>query len=153
VAKKYTKKEILKFLRDVSIMSAAVNAGNYPVSTILLFSVDDDFTFYFAARGDSFKAKALKVDPRISIAVWEHDRMLVQACGDVEQVTQPKELDLALDKLASSVANVSDFWPPILRISGGDYYVYKVTMKWVRALDLKSKVIKEEDSSFTEYNL
>ena len=40
------KKEVLDFLRAESVMSAAINNSERPVSTVLLFAVDDDFTFF-----------------------------------------------------------------------------------------------------------
>ena len=111
----HSKEEILKFLRSVSIMSLAISADPYPVATILLFSVDDDFTFYFATRNSSHKAKALMQTSKVSLSVWEHNQILVQAHGDTSQATEPKEIDEILEKLASSVSDLSDSRKGIIR--------------------------------------
>ena len=147
MANEYTPQQILKFLRSVSIMSAAVNGLNGPISTVLLFHIDDDFTLYFATHSDSFKAKALALDDRISYSVWEHRKMLVQADGIATPITDPKEINEILDKL---VSHVGDFWPPVLRLKGEGYVIYKIATKWLRALDLSQLTIVAPQPPFTE---
>lgn len=77
---KFTKQDVISFLRSVSIMSVAINYQR-PVSSILLFAVDDEMNFYFATHKNSIKARALEINPEISMSVWEYDKMLVQASG------------------------------------------------------------------------
>lgn len=66
---KYSNKQILTFLRSVGIMSIAVNAEPYPISSVVLFSVDDEFNFLFATHSVSNKAKSLLKRPEISFSV------------------------------------------------------------------------------------
>lgn len=154
MVKTFTKQEILDFLRRKSIMSAAfVRDGSKPLSTILLFAIDDDFTLYFATLKDSYKAKAIVENNNISIAVWEEKEMLVQANGLVEQELDADNAEKIVEKLANSAAGLDDFWPPVLQIKGHDYAVYKVKLTWLHALDLTSKSLVENQSLFTEVEL
>ena len=131
-------------------MSAAVNTNSMPISTVLLFAIDDDFTLYFAARKGSYKVNALEKDQRISMSDWVYKNMLVQMSGTASEVTGD-EVGPVLDKIAESVIKVEDFWPPVLRIHGGEYQAFKVKITWIRALDLTMNLIKDTDSTFTEY--
>lgn len=133
-------------------MSAAVVGERGPISTVLLFSVSDDFVFHFATHRDSFKAKALLSDGRISMAVWQHNMMLVQADGVATEVTEPEKAKQILDELAQAVEAVGDFWPPILRISGDGYILFEIRLKWLRALDLVNLSIVAGEPPFTEFN-
>jgi len=147
----YTKSEILQFLRKVSIMAAAfVQEGNKPLSTILLFAIDDDFSLYFATLANSHKAQAIKENNQISLSVWQEKEILVQANGQVEQVADAVVAEEIVEKLASSAAGLDDFWPPVLQIKGHDYAVFKVKLTWLHALDLTSKSLVENESLFTE---
>lgn len=148
---RYTKEEILDFLRSVCIMSLSVNFDPYPISTYLLFSVDNDFTFYFITHSGSKKAEAIDKKREVSFSVWEHNKMLIQAHGDCEKVAGVEEEKLILDKIAKATVNVKDFWPPLLKIEGDGYSCYKIKTKWIRSLDLAGSSIKEKDIPFTEY--
>lgn len=147
------KKEVLSFLHRNFIMSIAVSKDNKPAASILLYHVDDDFTFYFATHTDSYKAKILKVNPQISIAIWEHNDMLIQADGEAMEVTNPAKKIEIIDKLAYSSGKGPDFWPPLLRIKGKDYIVFKIKLSWMRMLDLKQDTMTQIDSPFYEIEL
>jgi|GEM_PF-1293488 uncharacterized pyridoxamine 5'-phosphate oxidase family protein len=150
----YSGKEILNFLKKTSLMSAAfVRDDDKPLSTILLFAIDDDFTLYFATLKESYKAKALEENNNISISVWSQKEMLVQANGIVEQETDAERAEIIVDKLADSAVELDDFWPPVLQIKGHEYAVYKVKFNWLHALDLTSTNLVEKNSLFTEVDL
>ncbi len=135
------KQKVLEFMRSESIMSVAINSSDRPVSTILLFAIDDDFTVYFATHKSTQKAKALSVDNKISLSVWGHKKMLVQASGVAEEITDGDELENTLDKLAMATDVVEDFWPPILQAKGDDYVAYRIKLDMLRILDLTKQQI------------
>lgn len=56
------------------------------MSSVLLYYVDNDFNFYFGTKERTYKARALKRVPKISLSVWEHKKMLVQDDGLAEVV-------------------------------------------------------------------
>ncbi|MBT4124271.1 MAG: pyridoxamine 5'-phosphate oxidase family protein [Candidatus Pacebacteria bacterium] len=152
--KTYSKQEILSFLQKTSLMSVALcQKDNKPLSTILLFALDDDFTLYFATISSSYKAKAIENNKNISFSVWKPEEMLVQANGVVDQITDQKAAEEVVDKIAEAAASLDDFWPPVLQIKGHDYSVYKVKINWLHALDLSSKNLVEKTSLFTEVEL
>lgn len=148
--KNYSKTEVLGFLKSVSIMSVAINYQDKPISSVLLFHVDDDLNFYFVTHQSSYKAKALMTKPLISLSVWAHHKMLVQADGQAEIITDRETAAIALDKIMSAIDNIKGFWPPVLRTGGKDYVVFKITTSWVRVLDLTNDTISAEEMPFTE---
>jgi nitroimidazol reductase NimA-like FMN-containing flavoprotein (pyridoxamine 5'-phosphate oxidase superfamily) len=119
----------------------------------MLYAVDDDLNLYFATHAESYKSKNAQENPVISVSVWEHQKMLIQLDGDVETITNPDEQAKVLDMLADASTKEEDFWPPVFRIKGGDYAVFKIKPTWMRALDLENSNVHQEDSPFSEINL
>ncbi len=144
------KKEVLEFLKTNPIMAAAVNSEGAPISTILLFTIDDDFKICFASRKDTYKADAIKVDPRVSISVWKMGEMSIQATGRVKEVTEENKMESILDGLAESVGKLDDFWPPVLQMNESDYIVYEMEVLWMRKLDLKKNEITDKGQIFEQ---
>ncbi len=152
MSKIYSKEEIINFLRSVSVMSIALTMDGNPVSSVVLFHVDDSLDFYWVTRRDSYKAKAALTNPVISLSVWEHHKMLVQAKGDVFEIVDAHDIDDIIGRLASLTASIKDFWPPIVSIEGGEYVVFKIRTHWIRALDLSDIKIRDKEM-FSEYHL
>lgn len=147
------KQEVLNFLRSQFIMSIAVAEDNKPSSSILLYYVDDEFNFFFATHRSSFKAQKLLKNPHISLSVWEHKNMMVQADGVASEIVNEQDKLAIIDKLAESSMKGQDFWPPLLRIGGQDYIVFKIKPNWLRKLDLKRDTMTQVDPPFTDINL
>lgn len=150
MARKYTRDAIHKFLSEHFVMEIATANDNKPSVSVVMYDVDDEFAFYFATHSDSYKAQNLKANPLISLAVWEHGKMLVQADGAVAEVTNQKQSEEIMDRLAEKASIDDDFWPPIFRVPGGAYVIFKIKPSWLRALDLESKNIHEKEPPFTE---
>ena len=147
------KQEVLDFLRSQFIMSIAVAEDNKPSSSILLYYVDDEFNFFFATHRSSHKAQKLLKNPQISLSVWEHKNMMVQADGVASEIVNEQDKLAIIDKLAESSMKGQDFWPPLLRIGGQDYIVFKIKLNWLRKLDLKRDTMTQLESPFTDINL
>lgn len=148
-----SKTEVLKALKEVAVMSVAINSQEYPVATMVLFTVDEELNFYFMTHGESYKAKALEKDQRVSWNVWQQRKMLVQGSGTATQIADEEEKRKILVDLAKSAAEMPGFWPPVLRIQGGEYTVYRVKPVWLRALDLSNMTIVDGNGPFTEVEL
>lgn len=133
--RKYNREEILDFLKKTPILSLAACHEGKPVSSVVVFAIDDDFTLYFATHSDSIKAKALRTNPTISYSVWKLDDMMVQGGGEAREM-QGEEYNQAMNKILKAINQLENFWPPILRITGGDYTAFAVKPTWARALDL-----------------
>ncbi len=145
----YSKLQVLAFLRSVSVMNLAVSSDDKPISSVLLFHVDDDFTFYFGTHSDSYKALAIRKNPNVSLSIWGHKLMLVQVDGIAEEILEPVTVDLALNDIVAATNNIKNFWPPVLRIRGNGYAVFSIKTTWMRALDLQSDAISEKELPFT----
>ncbi|MDH5533772.1 MAG: pyridoxamine 5'-phosphate oxidase family protein [Candidatus Pacebacteria bacterium] len=154
MSKQITKTQVLKFLRSVSIMVLAATNDDRPLSTVLLFAVDDDFNFYFATKSETYKAKAITKNPKVSFSVWQHKQMLVQIDGEAKPLENEEAINKAVEDIAHATENIKDFWPPILRVRGkGDYVVFKIKPSWIRAMDISIDTIKESETSFTEIEI
>lgn len=143
------KNSVLAFLKQNFVMNAAICADNKPFASVLLYYVDDDFNFYFASHTDSYKVRILKENPRINLTVWQHNQMHVQADGLAEEVTEDENKLHIVDMLAESASKSKDFWPPLFRIKGQGYSVFKIKVTWMRMLDLVQNTITQVDSPFT----
>ncbi len=147
--RKYSREEILAFLKHTPILSlAACNEGK-PVSSVVAFAIDDDFTIYFATHSDSIKAVALRQNPILSYSVWKEDQMLVQGGGEAREL-QGQEYDQAMNSILKTIDQLENFWPPILRITGTNYTAYAVKPTWLRALDLSDPSYDGTDTPFSE---
>lgn len=154
MSEKISKTEVIKFLRSVNIMSLAACHGDKPLSTVLLYAVDDNFNFYFATRSETYKAKALAINPKVSLSVWEHKKMLIQVDGQAQQISNLERANQVMEMLADSTARIGDFWPPVVQQKQkGEYVVFKIKPFWLRALDLTNSSIKGDRDNFTEFEL
>lgn len=148
-----TRKQIIEFMREVSIMSVAAIAPDGPVSSILLFAVDEDFTLYFSTHGESRKAKALAHNPHIALSVWKYNEMLVQADGIATPIEDTTTIDTVFDKLANAVSKIKDFWPPVVHIEGDHYTIYKVKLTRMSVLPMNNLTIHDYRNPFISVTL
>lgn len=146
----YSLDQIKSFLSEYPIMSLSAVNGDKPLSSVVVFAFDEGFSFFFVARSESYKVEAIKSNPMISFSVWEKDKMLVQADGKAELI-EGDDAEKAMDLVVKSMEKVEDFWPPLVKFSGHDYSVVKITVSWLRALDITTKTMKEAESPFSEY--
>ena len=150
---KISKEDILLFLRSVAIMSIAAVDEDKPISSVVVFVVDNDLSFYFFTKKETYKAKALLKNPKISLSVWENNRMLVQASGNTREVESGSEFNEVLGRIKKAPEHLKNFWWPILSINKGEFIVFKVSTEWLRVLDLTGKNIKEEGDPFYTIDL
>lgn len=148
------KQAAVNFLQEVNILTAALVGERGPISTPLLFAVEDDLSaLYIATHKDSYKSKALLANPAISASIWQFEKMLIQLDGIAKVVSDQAETSKYIDKLVSSVGRLKSFWPPVLQIEGDSYIVFAITPTWIRALDLSNPTILSGDNPFTEITL
>ncbi|HBH17573.1 MAG TPA: hypothetical protein DDX14_01255, partial [Cyanobacteria bacterium UBA9579] len=80
------KSEAIQFLKDNFIMEIATSHDNNPSVSVVVYMIDENLNFYFITQRNSYKAKYIINNPRISLVVWEHLKMSVQADGVVSIV-------------------------------------------------------------------
>jgi pyridoxamine 5'-phosphate oxidase len=85
------KKKVLDYLLGQSLMVlATASPDGKPYATTMLFTVDDDFNFYFISREETRKARNLEDNPRASLSIGFSEPMNVQAEGKVELIEDEK---------------------------------------------------------------
>ncbi len=147
---KYTKEDVLKFLQSNYLMNiATVGNDKKPSSSIMLYTIDDNFNIYMATHADSYKAKKIIENNFIGISVWEENKMLVQIDAEVEILKDEQLIIENLELLAKSATKNKAFWPSLFRVEGKEYIVFKVVPYWIRALDLERNTITQETSPFS----
>jgi nitroimidazol reductase NimA-like FMN-containing flavoprotein (pyridoxamine 5'-phosphate oxidase superfamily) len=131
---------------------ATVSEDGKPHATVLLYVIDDDFNIYFVSHPDSKKVRHVGQNSAVSLSVWEHRDMSVQVNGEAEPVEDPEKVDALLSELAEAGMAEDDdhFYPPVLRMSGEEYAVFRVRPTAVRCLDLVGDEIKSPGSPFTD---
>ncbi|MBI2414518.1 pyridoxamine 5'-phosphate oxidase family protein [candidate division WWE3 bacterium] len=146
-----TREDKLMTLKSFPIMNIATINKSNPLSSVVLFYVDNDLNFYFVTRENSYKAKSLLEDNKISFSVWNQNQMIVQADG-VASVFVDKENKI-INEIVESLKLLGEFWPPLLSFSESDYILFKIKPNWLRALNIKDQKIATEKPSFTFIDL
>lgn len=149
------KEEILKFLQNQHIATlATVTKDNRPHAAVILYAVDQDLNLYFATHKKTEKIDNVKQNNKVSLTIWKHKELSVQIEGEGEEVTDSQECSKILEVLAVSASKEnSDFYPPILRIKGQDYAIYKIKPTRCRYLDFKDEHINESSPTVHELTL
>ena len=143
----------MTFLKKESVMHTATCVDNKPSASVVMYTMDDAMNFYFITHSDSHKAVHVKTNSQISFSVWKYDEMLVQCDGNVELIEDDETRVEVIGKLSNVAANKESFLPPIFRIQGGAYEVFKITPTWMRSLDLKDQHADPDGQPFIEINL
>jgi len=64
--------------RNFVMHLATVGKDGAPYVSILVYASDDAFNLYFVTYKHSKKAENIKNDARTSVAIWEHNTLLIQ---------------------------------------------------------------------------
>ncbi len=147
------RENVLEFLRDNHVMHVATTDGIVPIASVLVYVVDDQCNFYFLTFQHARKVVHLEKNNNISLAVWEHNTMLVEVEGTaslIEDVERKRELVQALAEVATHEAR---FWPPIFRIDDTEHLLYKITPERMRMLDVTKKALTHSALPFVEVAL
>ncbi len=148
---KITKKLVLDFLKENPIMSIAINGKPVPVSSVILYHAYKDFSFVFTTHRDSFKAKALRKEGKLSYSVW-NDNFLVQGAGSAEELKDEKSTQKAIEDILNTSGELENFLPPFVWLwKEKEYTVFRIKADWLRVLDLRNPTIKSKNSKFQEF--
>lgn len=146
--KHITKNHVLDVMRKISLMSLAVcGADNQPQSHMLLFSVDKNFTMYFATTTNSNKYISLQKNNKVGASIFSDKEMFIQIQGVVTEIVD-QDFAQILEKLAETATNLPNFWHPLLQIANSKYSVFTLTPKSIRVLDLSRDTISHSASPF-----
>lgn len=151
--KKYSKKNIYDFLKNQHIMSLSTCYKDKPDTSTMLYAIDKELNIYFATHVTSRKAKNIKKNKNISIAVWKNKILSIQAEGKATEVNVFKDQQKVLVSLAKSAVSQENFYPPVFRINEGHYVIYKAKLSYIKVLDLTSDKINEYEKPYVEIRL
>lgn len=144
-----TKQQILEFLSRNHIFNlATVSPEGKPNAAILLYIIDDQFNFYFSTHAESQKSLNLQNHPFLSASLYQLGYMGAQIEGEAEIIQEEALRQKIINKLAEKAVS-KNFYPPLLRITGQNYVVFKIKPHIIKCLDLKNEHINEENSPFS----
>lgn len=130
---------------------ATADKTGVPNVAPVLFTVDNDFNFYFVTRAGTRKHKNILVNKRVSMSIWHHNSLALQVDGLASQLIDKKGLESVVEELANkAVAEDKNFWPPVLRFCHSQYVVLKIKPTRLRLIDLSQPNIVDQDSPITE---
>jgi general stress protein 26 len=133
-------------------MSAAMVGDNGPISTVLLFTIDDDLTIYFTCHENTYKAQALKQNPKMAFSIWENTKIYIQGTGVATQVMDKNIVVGISERLNQQANKLDNFWPPVLRVKNeSQLIIFKLNVSWLRALDLSSIAVGSPETLYTEF--
>lgn len=147
------KSQVHSFLKANPIMNLAAVHDGKPLMTVVAFSILPDWRMYFVTHSTSLKAQALRSLPEASFVVWRTKQLYVQGMATAKEITARQETDHILDQVTSSLAELADFWPPVLQLPQEDYCFFELTPTKVRAMDLSINTIKNPHQAFTQIPL
>jgi len=148
-----TRKDALSFLKENFVMELATCRDNKPAVAPMVYVMDDELNFYFVTYRESFKAQNLISNPQCSFTVWQFPKMCIQASGTTSIVEDENKKTWVIEAFADAATKDPNFWAPIFRIQRNDYCLFKITLDWMRVLDLKRDTVRQEDSPYTEIKL
>lgn len=128
--------EILAYLRSkrVAVIST-VSPSNQPMSAIIYYFVDDNFTFYFMSKR-SRKTDNIKNNNEVSLVIGNEDLpVTVQIQGKAEKIDSNTDEYTEKKNQLTNVLMQSKFIPPIMKLDGAEIKIYKIIPTWMRWLD------------------
>lgn len=144
IANEDIRKEALKFARSKKLaVISTVSSTGIPESATILYSIDDNFGFFFITRNDSRKTQNLATNKNVSIVIGtELSPSTLQMSGVAKALSAEGQKEF-IERLAENTDLAALYYGPFLNIMGINFTLYKVTMNWVRWLTLELSRIKE----------
>lgn len=146
----FLKQTAYDFLSKNQVMSIAISSEDKPTASVVIYHVDEDLNLYFVTDENSYKAKILLKNPKISLAVWKFSQLLIQADGITELISETLYKHKIIDEIAQAAVKIKKFWPPILAISDVKYSVFKIKPSWMRLMDINLTNLQKIKNPYKE---
>jgi len=130
------KKQVLAFLQNHRTAAiATVSKRNEPQVAAVNYIMDDEFNLFFITRKGSRKFENLEHSKRVGILVGNDPKVpaVVQIQGNAEILPDSHYMANFISKQID--VNDAQWWP-ILKTRGLDFVLFKVTIDWLRWLNL-----------------
>lgn len=137
ITKQKAKKRVLKFLQQhKTAVIATISPDNKPQAATITYILDDDFSFYFMTKKNSRKFKNILHNPDVGIVVGTDPKIpaTAQMEGEAHVIKDPHHF--MVNYLSKAITIADPEWWPLLKPRGVDYAFFKVTITWLRWLNL-----------------
>lgn len=145
-----SKDEAKAFLKSNFVAEIATTNGDKPTCSPVVYVIDDDLNFYFVTNTETYKAKNIHNNPKVSLSVWEFSKMSVQIDGLATKITDKQQKEWVIEQFGDAATKDPNFWAPIFRIKRSDYVAFKIKPTWVRALDLSHDTVRSKQTPYSE---
>lgn len=133
---KHLKEQVFSFLKNQPLaVLATVSEDGKPQAATVCYFIDDNWDIYLFTHSDSRKAKNLQKNSKVALVVGtipSTQTAQIEGNGQVITAKDPGFSELLL-KFASLPMIYNG---PLLKIRGAEYIIVKVTINWLRWLDL-----------------
>ncbi len=130
--------------KEVAVIST-ISENNEPTAATILFSIDDDFNFYFITRRQTRKFKNLQINKSVAIVVGtELEPGTIQMQGEA-QLLEGNEAENFFKEISENKKDLLKlYYGPYLLVPGLDFAIFKVKINWMRHLRLDLEKMIEE---------
>ena len=130
--------------KEVAVIST-ISENNEPTAATILFSIDDDFNFYFITRRQTRKFKNIQTNKNEAIVVGtELEPGTIQMQGEA-QLLEGNEAEKFFKEISKNKKDLLKlYYGPYLLVPGLDFAIFKVKINWMRHLRLDLEKMIEE---------
>jgi uncharacterized pyridoxamine 5'-phosphate oxidase family protein len=151
----HSHEKVHAFLRryHMGILSTISKDGK-PWGSAIYFIVDENFTFYFVTRAETYKYQNLEANPNVALTVAdEENQTTVQLAGTISPLPYEDYLEVMFRKMPKiRPAGDYDWVPPINKLRAGNYMPLVLTPTKLQYADYKH-VKHDAHASYIEHIL
>lgn len=102
---------------------STVSKDGKPWGSAIYFIFDEDFTFYFVTRAETYKFQNLEANPHVALTVAdEASQTTVQLAGTITPLPHEDYLEVMFRKMPKLRPNDEPEWmPPIEKLHAGNF--------------------------------
>lgn len=107
---------------------ATVDPNQNPHAVVIYYSIDEDFTVYFATKRETKKSDNLSHNNHAMLLVYEEqEQITVQVTGECQDISDtPASREVYKQMVEASMKTSESGIPPISKLSAGDYIAYRL---------------------------
>lgn len=128
------------FLRHhhMGILSTVSEEGR-PWGSAIYFIADDNFTFYFVTRAETYKYQNLEANPHVALTVADEEtQTTVQLAGMISPLPYEDYLEVVFRKMPKiRPAGDHEWIPPVEKLRAGNYMPLVLTPTKLQYADYK----------------
>jgi general stress protein 26 len=130
--------KVHSFLRQhhMGILSTVSTEGK-PWGSAIYFVADEQFTFYFVTRAETYKFQNLEANPYVALTIADPDsQTTVQLAGKISPLPYEDYLDVVFRRMTKiRPAHDHQWMPPIDKLRAGNYMPLVITPEKLQYAD------------------